>query len=228
MTRRTWGARQLWLALGLVLLAVVLAFRDARRTRPPSRPPTRAPRVLLGEATPPEPLAQLARQAGIRREPIAHARLVVDKSDMELLFYSGERLLKTYPVALGFGGLGDKQQRDDGCTPEGEFRIVERVMQPEVRRWSDVWMLLDYPLPEDAERGLAAGLISREQRDAIIEAARNHGTPPQDTRLGSGIGIHVGGIKPRTWTQGCIALEIQDGIEVFRQVRIGTRVTIRQ
>jgi len=227
VTRRTWGARQLWLALGLVLLAVVLAFRDARRTRPPSRPPTRAPRVLLGEATPPEPLAQLAREAGIRREPIAHARLVVDKSDMELLFYSGERLLKTYPVALGFGGLGDKQQRDDGCTPEGEFRIVERVMQPEIHRWSDVWMLLDYPLPEDAERGLAAGLISREQRDAIIEAARNRETPLQDTRLGSGIGIHVGGIKPRTWTQGCIALETQDGIEVFRQVRIGTPVVVQ-
>jgi hypothetical protein len=172
-------------------------------------------------------LADLARQAGLGCDPVPHARLVVDKSDMELLFYAGDHLLKRYPVALGFGGLGDKQQRDDGCTPEGEFRIVERVMQPQIRRWGDVWMLLNYPLPEDAERGLAAGLISRQERDAIADAARTGETPPQGTRLGSGIGIHVGGIKPRTWTQGCIALEREDGIEVFRQVRIGTRVVIQ-
>jgi hypothetical protein len=173
-------------------------------------------------------LADLARQAGLGCDPIPRARLVVDKPEMELLFYAGDHLLKRYPVALGPGGPADKQQRDDGCTPEGEFRIVERVMQQNPRRWGDVWMLLNYPLPEDAERGLAAGLITRQQRDAIVEADRNRETPPQDTRLGSGIGIHIGGIKPRTWTQGCIALQTADGIEVYRQVRVGTQVAVRQ
>ena len=210
-----------------MLLAVLLAYRDARRAGMPIRRSVRVPRVLLREATPPEPLAELARKAGIPRGPVADARIVVRKSEMERLFYSGEHLLKRYPVALGFGGLGDKQQRDDGCTPEGRFRIVERVMQQDPRRWDEVWMLLDYPLPEDGERGLAAGLIDQSQRDEIVRAHRRDETPPQDTRLGRGIGIHIGGIRPRDWTQGCIALEREDGIEVCRQVRVGTPVVIR-
>jgi hypothetical protein len=226
--RRRQFARLVRLAFVLGLVATVSLGAVRLLRRPEHRPVPPAPHGRLTAATPAEPLAQLARAAGLRCDPISSARLVVDKSDLELRFYAGERLLKTYPVALGPGGLGDKQQRDDGCTPEGEFRIVERVMQPNPRRWGDVWMLLDYPLPEDAERGLAAGLISRQQRDVIVEAAQRREVPPQDTRLGSGIGIHIGGIKPRNWTQGCIALEREDGIEVCEQVRVGTPVTIRQ
>ncbi len=212
------------LLLALVL-AVAILLRPARQ-RPDEAslaPPTPD---RLAAATPAQPLAKLARAAGIAVDPIGGARLEVDKSDLELRFLAGDRLLKRYPVALG-PGRGDKQRRDDGCTPEGEFRIVERVMQPDPRRWGDVWMLLDYPLPEDAERGLAAGLIDQGQRDAIVEAGRQGETPLQDTRLGSSIGIHIGGVSPRDWTQGCIALEAEDGIEVCRQVRVGTRVTVR-
>jgi hypothetical protein len=226
--RRRRLARLTRLAFLLSLVAIVSFGVVRLLRRPPHRPRLPAPRGRLAAATPAEPLAQLAQRAGFRCDPIGNGRLVVDKSDLELRFYAGERLLKTYPVALGPGGLGDKQRRDDGCTPEGEFRIVERVMRANPRRWGDVWMLLNYPLPEDAERGLAAGLIGRQQRDAIVEAAQRREVPPQDTRLGSGIGIHIGGIKPRNWTQGCIALEREDGIEVCEQVRVGTPVTIRQ
>ena len=223
--RRSARLLQLVLVTGLIGVAALLA-RPASR-RPTAEPPGPEGSGRLEAATPAQPLGELARARGIRADPVRGARLQIDKSDLELRFFAGDALLKRYPVALGSGGQGDKQRRDDGCTPEGEFRIVERVMQPNPRRWSDIWMLLNYPLPEDAERGLAAGLIDRAQRDAIVEAGQRGDTPLQNTRLGSGIGIHVGGIRPRDWTQGCIALEREDGIEVCRQVRIGTPVTVR-
>lgn len=197
---------------------------------PHMRLPSRAQvRVLLPrEATPDRPLAEIARGAGIACDPIDAVRLLVDKSDLELRLFSGETLLKTYPIARGFGDLGDKEKRDDGRTPEGDFHVVERKMTDHPRRWGDVFMLLDYPQPEDANRGLAAGLIDEEQHREIIEAAGRQETPPQDTALGSGIGIHIGGIRPANWTEGCVALEREHGIEVYRQTRVGTMVTIQR
>ena len=183
---------------------------------------------LPRRATPDRPLTDIARAAGIECDPIASARLLVDKSDLELRFFSGETLLKTYPIARGFGDLGDKERRNDGRTPEGEFSIVRRVMQADPQHWGDVWILLNYPTPEDAERGLAARLIDREQHRAIVEAAEQRGIPPQNTDLGSGIGIHIGGIKPDNWTQGCVALERDEGIEVYQQTRLGTPVVIQR
>ena len=61
-----------------------------------------------------------------------------------------------------------------------------------------------------------------------LEAAEQRGIPPQNTDLGSGIGIHIGGIKPANWTQGCVALERDEGIEVYRQTRLGTHVVIQR
>jgi hypothetical protein len=100
-------------------------------------------------------------------------------------------------------------------------------MERDPQAWSDVWMRLNYPLPEDADRGRAAGLITDEQHGEIHQAWRDRDTPPQDTRLGSGIGIHIGGVEPPDWTLGCIALETSDGIEVYEHVQVGTTVVIR-
>jgi len=223
-----------WLLLIAVALALVGigVWRRLNSSAPGNgaRPPAagQVGKSLPRRATPDRPLTDIARAAGIECDPIADARLLVDKSDLELRFFSGETRLKTYPIARGSGDLGDKERRNDGRTPEGEFRIVRRVMQANPQHWGDVWMLLSYPTPEDAERGLAARLINREQHRAIVEAAEQREIPPQNTDLGSGIGIHIGGIKPANWTQGCMALERDDGIEVYQQTRLGTPVAIQR
>ena len=151
---------------------------------------------------------------------------MVDKSALTISFYAGSLPLKIYPVALGFGGLADKQRRDDGLTPEGEFRIVQRVCRARPRAWNDLWLRLDYPLPEDAERGLRNGLITAPQHQAILATHERGEIPPRDTALGSGVGIHIGGVVPPNWTQGCIALRRADGVEIGAQVQVGTPVTI--
>jgi hypothetical protein len=201
------------IVLGWALLvggaaALASVYLAGGPTRDPPDPevrtasPKQATAAPSRQAVPARPLAEIARAAGIECDPIANAR--------------------------GFGDLGDKERRDDGRTPEGDFYVVDRNMTDDPRRWGDVFMLLNYPQPEDADRGLAAGLIDEEEHGEIHAAAERRETPPQDTALGSGIGIHIGGIRPTNWTEGCVALEREDGIEVYRQTRVGTPVAIRR
>ncbi len=53
-------------------------------------------------------------------------RIVVDKSDRTLSLIQDGRVVRTYPVGLGFAPEGDKNRQGDGRTPEGLFRIDRR------------------------------------------------------------------------------------------------------
>lgn len=179
-------------------------------------------------ALPDRPLPEIATGLGLPTNPIPDARLLIDKSDLTLQFCSGQTLLKAYPVARGFGDIEDKVRRDDGRTPEGDFRLCEHVVQADPHGWRDVWLQIGYPNREDAERGLRDGIITRAQYRAILDAAARGDEPPDDTDLGSGVGIHIGGINPPNWTQGCLAMQREHGVEVARNVAVGTPVRIQR
>ncbi len=85
--------------------------------------------------------------------------------------------------------------------------------------------MLSYPNAEDAARGLAAGLITRAQHQAIASAIKAGRMPPQDTPLGSWIEIHGRG-SSRDWTLGCVALDDGDMRELFEACPVGTAVII--
>jgi L,D-peptidoglycan transpeptidase YkuD (ErfK/YbiS/YcfS/YnhG family) len=177
-------------------------------------------------AQPDMPLADII--ATREWERIPSVNLLIDKSDMTLSIRSNDEALKTYPVALGSRSLERKQRRGDRLTPEGEYYICERRRVPNSRAWNAVWMRLSYPNAEDAARGVAAGIISERQARRIKEVIARRGKPPQNTRLGSGIGIHPGGIVPRTWTTGCIALQYPHAVEIYEHTAIRTTVTVRR
>jgi hypothetical protein len=139
-----------------------------------------------------------------------------------VLVYAGQRLLKAYPAALGFDAIGDKQKRDDYRTPEGEFYLCEHKANSRFFRA----LRLSYPNAEDAARGLRQGLIDRATHNRIVRAIRRRRVPPQDTRLGSDIMIHGGGIG-HNWTWGCVALDNHAIKELFDFVKPGTRVTVK-
>ncbi len=186
-------------------------------------------REMLHAYTPAEPDTPLAvLLAGRTQAEDAEVSLLIDKSDLTLQVLIAGEVLKTYPVALGSGSLDDKQRRDDRLTPEGEFYVCQRNLKPGSRAWDSVWMRLSYPNAEDACRGLRDGLITEEQARAIKRAIAAGEIPPRHTNLGSGIGIHAGGIEPPTWTQGCIALQRAHAEEIYRHTRLGTVVTIRK
>jgi hypothetical protein len=92
---------------------------------------------------------------------------------------------------------------------------------------------ISYPNLENAEKGLAEGVLSLMEYKRIYEAIQESGRPPADTGLGSNLAIHGGGVfrpfdmtRERDWTEGCIALNNKDIEKVFNFSRTGTPVII--
>ncbi len=150
-------------------------------------------------------------------------RIVVRKSARTLELYNGNALVKTYPVRLGFSPVGDKETEGDGRTPEGEFYVS---VKNEKSKFT-ASLGLSYPDADDARRGLAAGLISTEEAGEIAAAIKARAMPLQKTKLGGEIYIHGGGTKG-DWTDGCIALDDHDALELFAASKELMRVTILQ
>ncbi len=157
--------------------------------------------------------------------------LVVDKSDKLLTVYQNATPLKSYPVELGDGGKGDKQIAGDHKTPEGTFYITQKlVLSPSDEYLGSRWMRLSYPNIEDASRGLNGGLIDKSTYNLIYNAIINGKTPPQNTALGGGIGIHGGGRDSygSDWTWGCVGLTNTDAEDFYNYMYVGTKVVIQK
>jgi murein L,D-transpeptidase YafK len=155
------------------------------------------------------------------QKPITDPRIVVYKKDRKLELYSGEQLVHTYRVGLGFNPTADKQREGDGATPEGDFYVF-------VKNNKSAYYLslgVSYPNVEDAQRGLRDGLITQAQHDKIVDAHKRKAAPPQYTKLGGLIYIHGNGAKS-DWTLGCVALENEDMKVLFDAVTVGTPVKI--
>jgi len=186
------------------------------------QPPTVARQSVVPqpkvETTPaPQPQAKVALKL-----PLKNPRIVVFKRERRLELYSGESMVRTYHVGLGLNPVPDKVRQGDRATPEGNFYVFTKNDK------SAFYLSLgiSYPNVEDAERGLRDGLISRRQRDAIVNAIKRKATPPQNTALGGDIYIHGNGASS-DWTWGCVALENADIKELFDAVPVGTEVTIK-
>jgi Uncharacterized protein conserved in bacteria len=157
-------------------------------------------------------------------------RLFVDKSDKLLTVYNGTTPLKSYHVELGDSGPGDKKVAGDHKTPEGNFYITQKlVLDPADQYLGTRWMRLSYPNIEDAQRGLNSGLINKTTYNAIVNAINNGQTPPQNTALGGGVGVHGGSTTAlgTNWTYGCVGLTNHDVQEFYGYVKVGTKVTIQ-
>ncbi len=148
-------------------------------------------------------------------------RIVIKKKERTLELFDGEKLIKTYHIALGFAPEGDKEIEGDGKTPEGDFYIFTK--NPESKFYLSLGV--SYPSAEDAVRGLKEELISPEEHDSIVKAFKEKKTPLQNTKLGGEIYIHGNG-NALDWTAGCIAMknsemkELYDSIPVLTPVRI--------
>lgn len=176
--------------------------------------------VALAEPAP--SLREAAASAQVGWPPPALS-LSVDKSDRELTVWSGEIALKTYRVGLGGAPQGDKARQGDLRTPVGDLRVVTRNPQSQYH----LFLGLSYPTDDHARQGLASGLITRAQHDAILAANAAGRQPPWNTALGGAIGIHGRG-GSTDWTLGCVAVEDTEMDELWEIVRHGTPVRIRE
>lgn len=153
-------------------------------------------------ATPPPPTATHA--AAQRADSI-----LILKKDHVLELLAGGRVIRTYKVALGSGGLARKDRQGDGRTPEGHYIIDSRNEHSAYHKALHV----SYPNGEDRRR--AASLGVSPGGDIMI-----HGLPNGKGWIGA---AH----RTVDWTLGCIAVTDAEIDEIWNMVPAGTPVEIR-
>jgi len=136
-------------------------------------------------------------------------RVLIQKAAHSLSLYRGNRLLKTYNVALGPNAEGPKRQQGDGRTPDGTYVIDAR------KRYSAFHRALHISYPNEVDRRRARRLGVAPGGDIMI-----HGLP-------NGMGAIGKAHLVRDWTQGCIAVTNEEIEEIWRIVPNGTRVEVK-
>jgi murein L,D-transpeptidase YafK len=141
-----------------------------------------------------------------------HARadlVVIEKSAHRLTLYAHGRVLRTYVVSLGTGGMAPKSKAGDDLTPEGRYEIDRHDAQGDFYRA----LRISYPSAMDRKvahaRGVAPG------GGIAIEGIRNH------------LGWLGGWQRAVDWTNGSVALTDGEMDELWRTVPNGTPVEIR-
>lgn len=175
---------------------------------------------------PHQPLSEI-----IIDQKISKPRIMISKRQKMLYLYDGDRLLKSYAVALGTNTALDAKLKDkDNLTPEGIYYIVEKTSFGSPKRFlGSSWLGLNYPNFEDAKRGFKGRLITSSDFLAIEKAASEMVPPPKNTSLGGMIGIHGGGspLLGSSWTNGSIGMYNKDIEEIFKYIPLRTEVIIK-
>lgn len=155
-------------------------------------------------------------------------RIEVWKRAHTLRAYCRRGAVVSMSVALGRQEVGAKTRSDDQRTPEGEYRIAEKARTSRFH----LFIPIDYPSRDDAEQALSEGRLARAAYERIVEAHERGLPPPEDTRLGGGLGFHGEGERWRgdsrhlDWTYGCIAVTDAEIEFVAARIAPGVRVWI--
>lgn len=147
--------------------------------------------------------------------------VVVTKSKRRMASCNGASLRDTFCVGLGSSPIEDKEREGDRRTPEGVFYIPRKIPSSQYYKA----FLISYPDSQDAARGLAAGLITQAEHDAIVAAQNARTEPPQNTALGGLIEIHGNG-SGADWTWGCMATEDANIDALWPVLQVGDTVVI--
>ncbi|MCX7746347.1 MAG: L,D-transpeptidase [Clostridia bacterium] len=183
----------------------------------------------LRDVKPDIPLDKIIKDKRLKAN--GNYNIFVDMKTRTLSLKHGETVLKQYRIAGGSNThKGNKEKEGDRRTPLGEFYICSKeVYSPSRVYIGSRWMLLSYPNIEAADRGLKNKLINKETYKKISRAIKNKKIPPQDTSLGNAVGIHGGAVSnyAKDWTAGCIGMYDQDVEEIYKYIKVGTKVMIK-
>lgn len=133
-------------------------------------------------------------------EGIEITRLVVLKGRRQMFAYNGDKLIKIYPISLGFNPIGHKQFEGDGKTPEGIYTINER------NKNSSYHKNLGISYPNSQDKGFA-----ESQGKSAGGLIKIHGLP-------NGFGDIGRNHLLKDWTHGCIAVTNEEIDELFSSV----------
>lgn len=160
--------------------------------------------------------------------------VLIDHQNFRMTLFKNNTLVKEYDVSFG-QGTGRKRIEGDRNTPKGMYFIVEKeegdIPGPYGPWFGGYWMKLNYPNAYDAAWGKENGLITEAMERKIAAAWRARKLTSQETKLGSGIGLH-GWIKEwsndgsRRLSWGCIVLHNREVGSVYKVLPKGTMVVI--
>jgi len=148
----------------------------------------------------------MAQQASTQQKADA---ILILKKDHVLELLAGGKVMRTYKVALGTGGLAPKEREGDGRTPEGRYIIDSRTAESHYHKA----LHISYPNAEDRKRAAKLGV-------APGGAIMIHGLPNGKGYIGAAHRLF-------DWTLGCIAVTDEEIDEIWDLVPIGTPVEIR-
>jgi murein L,D-transpeptidase YafK len=183
----------------------------------------------------PEPPAPVdPKPVAVVEEPAAErpcstiVRIEVWKKERTLRAYCKSGAVIVMGVAIGREELGPKARSGDQRTPEGRYRISGAARRGRFH----IFIPIDYPAVEDAERAREGGLLSAAEYDRIIDAHRAGVDPPDDTSLGGNLGFHGEGERWQgdseffDWTYGCVAVTDEDIEFLSQRLEVGVQVLI--
>lgn len=128
---------------------------------------------------------------------LVETRLVLSIRAREVSLYRGDRLVTSYPVAVG---------SSETPTPQGQFTVSHMVVDPV---WQSPWTGEVHAPGANSALGLRwIGFTSNDEG-----AFGFHGTPTVDS-----IGQAV--------SNGCVRMYNEDVVKLFEQVRVGTPVLV--
>lgn len=135
-------------------------------------------------------------------------RVVVRKAERRLLLMRGERILRSFDVALGLSPTGPKVREGDFRTPEGNYLLAGRNPN------SDFFLAIqvNYPGPDDLRRAAAEGVSP----GGLIMI---HGQPNRPNKP-------LEYYQKRDWTNGCIAVSNADMVDIWLMTPDNTPIQI--
>ena len=161
--------------------------------------------------------------------PTSAVWLSVDTDQLSLTVMRGDTELQLFEnIAIGSGGSTLTRQMGDQTTPLGDFTITE-IRHSE--RF-ELFMAFDYPNLDHTERAFQDKRIDAQEYRALRYDLDRGNPPPQGTSLGGHLGIHGIGDGDKeihesiNWTDGCIAINNEQLMELADWVKIGTRVNV--
>jgi len=135
--------------------------------------------------------------------------IIIDKFSRKCFVYLNGTKKYEFETELGANWVGDKRLKGDKATPEGMYKITKKIEGSKTKYYKA--LLLDYPNNEDKEK---------------FKSEIANGSLPSSAMIGGLIEIHGNGGKGIDWTEGCIALTDKEIDLVYRNVKVGTPVTI--
>jgi len=145
-------------------------------------------------------------------ESIASKIVVIKSKRVMVLFDKDENVLSRHRISLGKNNVGTKLKQGDYKTPEGTYRVID--MRRDKVYYKEI--LISYPSQEDRARSKGLGFTPGGGITIHAQPNWNWDGHGNDYTLGN------------DWTEGCMAVTNKGMDTIWKMIKLGTSIEIRE